>query len=123
MKNLPKSVSVTITLILLNAVFWFVYAVITVLGGVHLTAVPMMVRWVMTIMAAGIALTLAGVAILLIRHNRFAFYFGLFMLTMITILSIVDQFGLLDLFSLLISLVPLVLLIRDRVWYLHPQHA
>lgn len=118
MQNTPKSVAVTIAFIALNSVFWLAYAIIIAFGSAALTTVPAIMKWGFIVLALGCSLLLAGVALFLVRRNRLAFYFGLLMLTLVAVLSITDQFGWLDLFSLLISLIPLVLLLKDRDWYL-----
>ena len=120
MKNLTKSVSITITLITLNAVFWFIYAVIMFFGDSRSTIMPNAVSWVFSILALGSSVILIGLAIFLKRRKRFAFYLGLPTLAIIAVLSVTDEFGLLDLFSLFISLTPLVLMLKDRDWYLKP---
>ncbi|MEJ2748962.1 MAG: hypothetical protein P8183_13810 [Anaerolineae bacterium] len=122
MKDSPKSVSATTAFIILNAVFWLAYTVITAFGNTYLTTVPIMVKSIIVILAFGSSVILIGIAIFIKRRNRFAFYFGLLMLAIIAVLSITDEFGLLDFFSLLISLIPLVLLLKDRNWYLKPHH-
>ncbi|MCB8968339.1 MAG: hypothetical protein H6660_15765 [Ardenticatenaceae bacterium] len=122
MKDSPKSVSVTTVFIILNAVFWLAYTVITAFGGTYLTTVSAMVKSIIVILAFGSSTILVGIAIFVRRRNRFAFYFGLLMLTIIAVLSITDEFGWLDFFSLLISLIPLVLLLKARNWYLRPRH-
>ena len=121
MKDLPKSVSTTTIFIILNAVFWLAYTVITAFGKTYLTTVPIMVKSIIIILAFGSSAILVCIAIFIKRRNRFAFYFGLLMLTIIAVLSITDEFGWLDFFSLLISLIPLVLLLKDRNWYLKPH--
>ena len=118
MQNTPKSVAVTIAFIALNAVFWLAYAIIIALGSSALTTIPAIMKWGFIVLAVGCSLLLAGVALFLVKRKRLAFYFGLLMLTLVAVLSIADQFGWLDLFSLLISLIPLVLLLKDRDWYL-----
>jgi hypothetical protein len=122
MKDTPKSVPVTTVFIILNAIFWLAYTVITAFGGTHLTTVPIIVKWTIILLAFGSSAILTGIAIFIRRQNRFAFFFGLLMLTIIAVLSITDEFGWLDFFSLLISLIPLALLLKDRNWYLKPHH-
>lgn len=121
MKALPKSVLITLVLILLNAVFWFGYMVVTMLDGTHLTSVPTFVRGGIMLLALGAAIILSVIAMLLKRRNRWGFYAGVGMLTLIALLSITDEFGVLDFFSLLMSLVPLGLMLKERGWYLKPQ--
>jgi len=72
----------------------------------------------MASLACASAAALAGLAILLSRRNRFAFYLAVILLAIIAVLSITDQIGILDLVSLAVSVIPLVLLLKDRGWYL-----
>jgi hypothetical protein len=118
LKNLSVRVKVTLAFILLNAVFWLGFAVVTVYtrydSGTGLSSVT----WIWAALAILSALALAGAAFLLRRRNKLAYYFALLMLGALVVLSLTDQVGLLDIFSLLISLVPFILLIWDRKWYL-----
>lgn len=123
MNRLPKSVSVTLLLIILNAVFWLVDAFVTAFGGIPSGAMSGTIQWVMTVLAFGSFVVLAGSAFFLRRRQRLAFYCGLATLATLALLSITDDFGLLDLFSLLISLIPLVLMLRERAWYLRLQRC
>lgn len=123
MQNMPNSVAVTIAFIALNAVFWLAYAIIIAFGSSALTTIPAIMKWGFIVLAVGCSLLLAGIALFLGRRKRPAFYFGLLMLTLVAVLSIADQFGWLDLFSLLISLIPLVLLLKDRDWYLRRRQG
>jgi hypothetical protein len=116
MERPPISISVTFFLILLNAAFWLVFAIIAALGVIH--SIAGLIRWVMVTLALGTSVTLAGTVIFLKRRNRFAFYFGVILLAIIAILSITDEFGPPDLFTLLISLAGLGLMLKDRAWYL-----
>jgi hypothetical protein len=118
MKQSPNSVKVTLAFILLNAVFWLGYAVAAVSTGQDSGTGLSAVTWIWSGLAAVCALALAGAAFLLRRRSKLAYYFTLLMLALLALLSITDQVGLLDIFSLFISLVPLILLIWDRKWYL-----
>jgi hypothetical protein len=118
MNHPPRSVSAALIVIILNAAFWLAYAFIIALGNIHSFAASGIVKWVMATLAVCSSAALAGTAIFLRRHNRFAFYFGLVLLATIAILSVTDELGLLDLLSLLISLIPFGLMIKDRAWYL-----
>jgi drug/metabolite transporter (DMT)-like permease len=120
----PASRSSRITtqiLILLNAAIWAGYTVYTLLNrntsGTGLSAAT----WIMSALALASALALVVVVLLLRQHRRSGYYLGLILLTLIAILSITDQIGLLDILSLLISLAPLILLVRDRKWYLKKE--
>lgn len=123
MQDPPKTVLITVAFFVLNAVFWFAYTLIILFFGDQLSHVPLVIQWLMLLMALGCSIVLAGLAILLKRRNRLAFYAGVLLLTVIAVFSITDEFGLPDLFSLLISLIPLVLILKDRTWYLHQSES
>ena len=118
MKHPPKTTLITQILILLNAAIWAGYGLYTLLthntsGTGHSAA-----TWIMSALALASAAALVIVVLLLRKRNRWGYLFGLALLTLIAVLSITDEIGLLDVLSLLISLAPLILLIRDRKWYL-----
>ena len=119
MNRLPTSVSATLTLIILNAAFWLVFAFIVALGAIRSIPTDGVIKWVMVILALGVSGFLTGIVIFLRRRKRLAFYAGVAILIAIAVLSITDEFGLPDLFTLLISLVALGLMLKDRAWYLH----
>lgn len=77
-----------------------------------------MVQWMILLLAFGGSILFVVLAVYIGKRNRIAFYLSMFLLAIVAILSVTDQFGLLDLLSLLISLIPLVLLLKDRNWYL-----
>jgi lysylphosphatidylglycerol synthetase-like protein (DUF2156 family) len=78
-------------------------------------------RWVIGGLAVAAAAALAVATLLLRRRVRAAYYFAVALLAAITVLSLTDQVGVLDLAALLVSLVPLVFLLKDRAWYLSRQ--
>jgi hypothetical protein len=118
----PKTVTAALILILVSAAFWLTWAVITALGGIHSLTGMGTARWVMSVLALGCAVCLAGLAYFLSRRSRLAYILGVGLLALLAVLSITDQVGLIDLFSLLVILIPLVLLIKDRRWYLQTSH-
>ena len=119
MKGLPRSVVITLILILLNAAFWLVYAAWTAFGSVGSFSGASVGKWIMVALALCASAALAGMVTFLRRQNPMAFYAAAALLGLIAVLSITDEFGLPDLVSLLLSLVPLGLLLKDRAWYLH----
>lgn len=123
MNKPPVSVIVTLFLILLNALVWLVFAIITV-SGLH-PAIPEgdLVRWGMSILAFLTCVFLIVVYFLLRRQGGVAYYLMLGMLSLISLLSVTDEFGLLDLFVLVINVVSFLLLIKDRAFYLQRKQA
>jgi predicted membrane channel-forming protein YqfA (hemolysin III family) len=117
MKKQPKSVLAANLLILLEAIFWLGFAVAAAAGMIP-SITAGVVRWIMAVLALGCSAALAGLAFLLWKRSRRAFYFSVILMGIVAILSIADQFGLLDLLSFLVNLVALILLLKDRAWYL-----
>ena len=119
MKTRPPTVTAALLLMALTAAFWFGFAVLTACGVIR--SIPAgWVRWIMAALALGTSAVLAGLAVLLRRRYRPAYYAAALLLAIIAVLSITDDFGLWDLFSLLICLAALALLLKDRAWYLGP---
>lgn len=96
---------------------WFAFGVVVAAGGIASIDAPA-VRWVMAGLAWASAAALAGLAVLLGRRVRLAFFAAVLLLAIIAALSVTDQFGLIDLAALALSVIPLALLIKDRDWYL-----
>lgn len=121
MNHPPKTVSITLFLIFLTAVFWLGFAMILALGFFPFAMPGGAARWVMGILAIGAAAALFVLAMFLIKRKRLAYFIGVLILATIAVLSITDQFGFWDLFSLLICLGALGLLLKDRAWYLQSK--
>ncbi len=79
---------------------------------------PAPFRWVMFGMALVCSALLAGSTFLLQKRNRIAFFFTTILLTVVAVLSITDEVGLADILTFVSSLAALVLLFKDRAWYL-----
>jgi hypothetical protein len=123
MNRPPASVSAALMLIILDAAFWLVFAILVALEAMGSTPATGAMKWVMVILALISSVALAGIAILLRKRVRFAFYFGLTLLALIAVLSITDQVGLLDLFTLLLNLGAFGLMVKDRTWYLRSGNS
>jgi lysylphosphatidylglycerol synthetase-like protein (DUF2156 family) len=118
MTNRPLSVSAALILILLNALVWLALGVI-IAANVH-PALPdqPLIKGVMAFLALATAGILLGLFIFLGRHSRVAYFIALGLLIATSLLSILDEFGLADLVFLAINIAPIILLIKDRTWYL-----
>ncbi|MCB0047446.1 MAG: hypothetical protein KDD92_18615 [Caldilineaceae bacterium] len=123
MQHPPKSVLTTLVLLVINVVFWLIFALIMALGGVRPLANAGAIRWIMAGLAFGASVALGATVVFLRRRNRLAFYFGVLLLSVIAVLSATDEFGPLDLFTFLISFIPLGLMAKDRFWYLHQAES
>ena len=118
MTHRPLSVSAALIFLLLNALVWFVFGVI-VAASAHpaLPDLPLL-KGVMAFLALAIAVILLGLFVFLGKRNRTAYFLALGLLIAITLLTIFDDFGLVDLIVLIINIAPIILLIKDRAWYL-----
>jgi lysylphosphatidylglycerol synthetase-like protein (DUF2156 family) len=114
-------VTITSAFLLFGAVLWAVFGLIIALGA-HpaLPSSPLYRPFMafLSLVTAGLLLVLVP---LLRRHSRAAWFLTLGMLIVIAFLILTDEFGLADLLFLAMMLVPLILLIKDRAWYLHPK--
>jgi len=66
------------------------------------------------------AFVFVGLVVFLRRHSRIAYWLALVLLTTISVLTYADEFGPADLIVLMINILMLLLLVRDRGWYLSP---
>jgi len=118
MTQAPRSFSAAVILVLVNALIWLGFAII-VTTGLH-PAIPDsgLVRGVMGILAFLTSGALLILSILLRRRNTIAFYITLALLLIISVFTVTDEFGIYDLIVLIITLIPLVLIIKNRTWCL-----
>jgi predicted membrane channel-forming protein YqfA (hemolysin III family) len=124
MDSRPRSVSVTYGFIILNICIWFALGIIIAFNFHPAMPDQPLVKGVMAILAIAAAGTLLGIFIFLQKHSRLAYYLALAFFCVSSLLTIFDDVGLVDLAALVFSVIPLVLLIKDRGWYLQPQpHA
>jgi hypothetical protein len=114
---MPKTVKITLILMLVNALVWLVFA-LAVATGLH-PALPAnaTLRWVMVALSLIAALALTGVTVLLKRRNKVAYVLSVAGLILLVLLTIMDELGLADLLVLVAEVLALVLLIKERKWY------
>jgi hypothetical protein len=113
----PKSFSVILIFLLLNAFIWFGFSIIAAANlhpGLHDNS---LYRWGMAILAIIASVALFVLWYFLKRKNKFAYYLTAAFLIVIIILTFTDDLGFLDLVVLVIEIIPLVLLISLRKWY------
>lgn len=116
MNRYPLTVTITFILILANAAFWLMYAFLMGFGAIP---IPGTFRWIMFGMALVCSVLLAGSIFFLHKRNRIAFFFTTILLTVVAVLSITDETGPADILTFVSSLAALVLLFKDRAWYLN----
>lgn len=118
MSKTPLSATVAFGFILANALVWLAFAFI-VAAGVH-PGLPAgeSVRVVMASLAVVGAIGLTVLAFLVRRRSRVGYFLAVAALFLLAILIFADQVGLPDLIVLAMVVIPLLLLIKDRTWYL-----
>lgn len=117
----PRSILIAHALILVNGVFWLLFAIVAAAGRLPgiLAASPM--KWIMAILALSVSVVLGILALLLQKRKKFAFYSIVLALPIIAVLSITDEVGVLDILTLAISLAAFILIISNRSWYLQTE--
>ncbi len=118
MTSPPSTIRAARVLLILNALIWFALGAIISVGAhpsfreMDLLRVGMAVS---TLLTAAVLTVLIG---LLGRRSRPAYWLVVAALAGMSVLTVLDQFGLPDLAFLVLTLLALILLIRDRAWYL-----
>jgi len=118
MTRRPLTVIITSVLILLNMLIWLGLGVIIASGLHPALSIPPAGRGVMAFLSIALAAILLGLYVLLMRGNQPAYYLVMAFFAFTAVLTIFDDFGWPDLVVLVINLIPLILLIKDRAYYL-----
>jgi lysylphosphatidylglycerol synthetase-like protein (DUF2156 family) len=118
MTTRPRTVTLNYIFILLNALVWLVLGVI-IAASLH-PALPdqSLLKGIMAFMSFAGAAILLLAFILLLKRKRTGFFLALGFLLVTALLTFFDQVGWVDLLTLVIITVPIILLIKDRDWYL-----
>jgi len=119
----PSTVRIARLLVLLNALIWLLFGVITAAGAHPSFREAGFLRWAMAASAFIAAIILVALAGLLKRRSRFGYILTVVMLAVMILASLFDDFGLADLLFVLVTLLPLASLLKDRAWYLGPTSA
>jgi len=115
------SVSILIVFIYINSLVWLAFGLIIVFDAhPSLPDLPL-IKIGMAFLAFIIAGILVVLGFLITKQSRIAFFLTSGLLLITALLSIFDDFGLADLAFLILNLVPLVLLFKDRGWYLQTK--
>jgi presenilin-like A22 family membrane protease len=105
-------------LIFLNSLVWAAFGVIVALGKHPSYQELGKWSWVMAVMFFGVTGTLLLLCYFLRKGSRIAYHFVVALLTAATIIIFFNDVGLIDLIVLILTVAPLVLLIKDQKWYL-----
>jgi len=117
----PLSVKINLLFILLNALVWLAFGLIVALHAHPALPDEPIILEAMVVLSFCAAGVLLGLFIFLRKHNRLAWFVALAGLALGSLLIIFDDFGWIDLLVLVINLIPIVLLVKDRAWYLRPK--
>lgn len=118
MRTFPKTVIITLVLLGIVVVIWIIFG-ITMAANLHpaFPAEPFF-RWGIGFTATFAGLVMGGLAYLLWKRKRFAWWLVLTGLFLFALATIFDDVGLIDLVIEGFILIPAVLLIKDKRWYL-----
>lgn len=114
----PVTVKLTLILIFTMAAIWLIFGLIVALGWHPNYSATGIFRWVMAVCSAAAAVILIGLGLLLHKKFRPAWYLSVILLALMTLANLFDDMGWIDLLVMAGSLLPLILLIKDRKWYL-----
>ena len=114
----PTTVRVTRLLLLADSLLWLAFGVYTATGAHPSFGGTSAYRWAMAILALAAAALLAGFLIHLRNPTPTGYWMGTTLLALMVLASVLDQLGFADLVVVAALALPLVLLIRDRSWYL-----
>jgi hypothetical protein len=120
MANPSSTVRITQFLILLNATIWLAFGILIGIGMHPSFTQPSVLRWGMAISSLLAAGFLTLLVVLLRRRNRIAYWVAVILLAGISIAGTLDEIGLADLAFVIATILALVLLLKDRNWYLRP---
>jgi lysylphosphatidylglycerol synthetase-like protein (DUF2156 family) len=118
MTKSPLSVNAVLGFLLLSAIIWIGFAVLVVADAYSGLPDDPAVRWIMAGLAFGCSGALFALTWALAKRIRIAYFLVSGLLALLAVLSITDDIGWADLLYLAIVVIPLVLLIKDRSWYL-----
>jgi len=118
--RLPLTVKITLTLMLVTAVFWFLFSLFVALGG-HVSYNQLGVyRWFMAALTFLASIILVVLWRLLRKRFKPAWYFSVLLLAAMILAGFMDELGLIDYAFIVLYLIPITLLLHDRKWYLSP---
>lgn len=118
MSNRPLTVTITLVFILLNVLIWLVLGIVIAINAHPALPVPPLMKGTMAFLSIVIAGILAALFFFIRKRNRIAYILILAFFVFTALLTFFDDVGWSDLVVLVINIVPIVLLIKDRTWYL-----
>ena len=121
MHNRHLTVAINYGFIILNIAIWFILGTIIMLDLHPGMPDQLLARGIMAILSFAAAAILAVIFLFLRKHNRIAYYFTLAFFAASAILTFFDDVGWIDIAFTAIFIIPIILLIKDRDWYLREE--
>jgi chromate transport protein ChrA len=119
MKNRPKSVVAGYFFILANALIWLVLGIVIAINAHPAIPDTPGLRWTFTGLSFTMAAIILILCVLLYRRNRMGYFLTLALFIFNAVLTMFDNVGWSDLVVLALNIIPVILLILDRNWYIH----
>lgn len=121
MTHRPVTVTINLAIILLNALIWIILAIVIAANALPGLGDLPTTKWVLGLLSITIAITLLVLTYFIYKHRLKAYILTLAFFGITSLLTIFDDVGLPDAIFLVISLIPIILLIKDRAWYLQSK--
>jgi hypothetical protein len=119
--NEPPSIQLNRLMIYLNAILWLAFALIIAVGAHPSYPIGSLLHLPMALAASMVTLVLFALAWWLRKPNAIAYWVCVSALAATILMALLDEVGPADLVFLLITAFPLILLIKNRSWYLRPD--
>jgi hypothetical protein len=118
MSTRPFTVRLARILVLVDALLWLAFAAYTTAGAHPSFGPGSGYQWPVTLLALLGAGVLGALALHLGKPSPLVFWLTVGFLAAMIVSSVFDQFGLADLVFVVAIASPLVLIVKDREWYL-----
>jgi hypothetical protein len=116
----PSSTIATRILLAVLAVLWFAFGIMVAVDAHPSYRGGSLLMSAMATLSFAAALLLAFLATQITRRGRLGYWLAVTLLASMALVGLLDELGLADLVFLVLTLLPLILLLKDRRWYLSP---
>jgi hypothetical protein len=114
----PACVTIAISFMLVLGVVWVLIGLIVASGAHPAMHIPPPWSLLMAGLLIATGLIAFGLAVALGRRSRFGFYAALVFLAASALAVVFDQVGWIDLMVVAANVIPVILLLKARLWYL-----
>jgi hypothetical protein len=118
MDTCPRTVWLARILLFANSLLWLAFAGFTALGAHPSFGPDSGYRWPVALMTLLLAALLCGLAVHLRNPAPLGYWLAVGLLAAMILTSLFDQFGFADSVFVAATALPLLLLLKDRAWYL-----